>query len=226
MFRAGRDAKESQNQGTIEPKLDLPKENISRPEVTASQTGANGNSLYQYPAETSTTSRPVSESEALARDIKEGTLSGFVGNGTKLTGEATFKGMLRIDGHLSGNISSADGTLLVGTNGQVDADIAVAIATIHGTVNGDITATTRIEIGRTSRVVGNIQTPSLVIEQGGVFEGSCRMLQSKEAADEQRAEQTRRASAVTSETINSMASSLPVNQASEEDDAEDAGVAG
>ena len=64
-----------------------------------------------------TTSCAVSESESLARDIKEGTLSGFVGNGTTLTGEANFKGMLRVDGHLSGRVSSQDGTLIVSTGG-------------------------------------------------------------------------------------------------------------
>jgi cytoskeletal protein CcmA (bactofilin family) len=141
--------------------------------------------LYQT-SPPSTVSRAISESEALARDIKEGILTGFVGNGTVLTGEATFRGMLRIDGHLSGSIRSHDGTLLVGAGGQVDASIEVAVATIHGTVNGDIIATKRIEIGRTSRVVGNIQTPTLVIEQGAIFEGNCCMLRPKEAADKQR----------------------------------------
>lgn len=211
MFRVGKDAKEIQ--GMIEPKIDLPKENMAKMEAVAPapQNGTNGNSLYQYPAETSTTSRPVSESEALARDIKEGVLSGFVGNGTKLTGEADFKGMLRIDGNFAGNITSADGTLLVGTNGQVDADIAVAVATIHGTVNGDITATKRIEIGRTSRVVGNIQTPSLIIEQGGIFEGSCRMMQLKETADKQRAEEVRAASSVPNKPVVSAPSKAPIS---------------
>lgn len=134
----------------------------------------------------STVTRAVSESEALARDIKEGTLSGYVGNGTVLTGEANFKGMLRIDGKLSGRITSQEGTLLVGTNGQVDADIEVAVATINGTVNGDITATERLEMGRAARVNGNIQTPSLMIEQGAIFEGSCRMIQLKESQEKQR----------------------------------------
>lgn len=133
-----------------------------------------------------TVTRAVSESEALARDIKEGTLSGYVGNGTVLTGEANFKGMLRIDGRLTGRITSQDGTLLVGTNGQVDADIEVAVATINGTVNGDIIATERLEMGRAAHVKGNIQTPSLMIEQGAVFEGSCRMLQLKEAREKER----------------------------------------
>jgi cytoskeletal protein CcmA (bactofilin family) len=110
-------------------------------------------------------------------------LSGFVGNGTVLTGEATFKAMLRVDGHLSGRVSSDSGTLIVGNNGQVDADIQVAVAVIHGTVNGDIVASQRLELGRAAKVNGNIQTPSLVIEQGAVFEGSCRMAQLKTALD-------------------------------------------
>jgi cytoskeletal protein CcmA (bactofilin family) len=130
--------------------------------------------------------RAVSESESLARDIKEGTLSGYVGNGTALTGEANFRGMLRIDGHLTGRIVSQDGTLLVGTNGQVDADIEVAVATINGTVNGDVIATERLEMGRAAHVKGNIQTPSLMIEQGAIFEGSCRMLQLKESKEKKR----------------------------------------
>ena len=130
--------------------------------------------------------RAISESESLARDIKDGVLSGYVGNGTVLTGEATFKAMLRVDGHLSGSVSSDSGTLIVGNNGQVDADINVAVATIHGTVNGDIVASQRLELGRAAKVNGNIQAPSLVIEQGAVFEGSCRMVQLKAEQEQAR----------------------------------------
>jgi cytoskeletal protein CcmA (bactofilin family) len=54
---------------------------------------------------------------------------------------------------------------------------------IHGTINGDIIATQRLELGRAARVNGNIQTPSLIIEQGAMFEGSCKMVQMSEAAD-------------------------------------------
>ena len=125
--------------------------------------------------QTSSTTQAIPESEAIARDIKEGNLGGFVGNNTHLTGDATFKGMMRVDGHLSGNVSSADGTLIVSTNGLVDADMSVATAKIYGTVRGNITATSLIELGRTARVTGNIRTPSLVIEGGAIFEGDCRM---------------------------------------------------
>ena len=130
--------------------------------------------------------KAMTDGELLARDIKDGTLSGFVGTGTALTGEATFRGMLRVDGHVTGRVTSEDGTLIVGTGGQVDADVEVAVATINGTVNGDIVATQRLEMGRAARVNGNIQTPQLVVEQGAVFEGSCRMIQLKTALDKQR----------------------------------------
>ena len=116
------------------------------------------------------TTKAYTESDALARDIKEGNLSGFVGNGTTLTGEANFKGMLRVDGTLSGRVSSQDGTLIVSTGGQVDANVEVSVAQIYGTVNGDVTASKRIELGRVAKVTGNIQTPALVIEQGAIFE--------------------------------------------------------
>jgi cytoskeletal protein CcmA (bactofilin family) len=125
----------------------------------------------------------MTESETLARDIKEGTLSGFVGGGTVVTGEANFKAMMRVDGHLSGRVSSSSGTLIVGANGKVDANIEVAVAVIHGTINGDIIATQRLELGRAAKVNGNIQTPSLIIEQGAVFEGTCKMVQMTQAAD-------------------------------------------
>lgn len=152
--------------------------------------GSTVTEAYQQSVHTPTTSRAVTESESLARDIKEGTLTGFVGNGTTLQGEASFKGMLRVDGHLSGRIASEDGTLIVSTNGQVDANVEVAIAQIYGTVNGDIIATKRIEMGRVAKVTGNIQAPALVIENGALFEGSCRMVEQKAAHDKKERKDT------------------------------------
>jgi cytoskeletal protein CcmA (bactofilin family) len=126
--------------------------------------------------------RALTESESLAREIKEGNLSGFVGSGTVVTGEANFKALMRVDGHLSGRITSSTGTLIVGANGKVDANIEVAIAMIHGTVNGDIIATQRLELGRAAKLNGNIQTASLVIEPGALFEGTCKMIKMMNAS--------------------------------------------
>jgi cytoskeletal protein CcmA (bactofilin family) len=120
--------------------------------------------------------KALTESESLAREIKEGNLSGFVGSGTVVSGEANFKAMMRVDGHLSGRINSTSGTLIVGANGKVDANIEVAVAVIHGTVNGDIIATQRLELGRAAKLNGNIQTASLMIEPGALVEGTCKMI--------------------------------------------------
>jgi len=205
------------------PKADQAADTEHNTDSQTTQYNAQRTNYAPYqPAETprqtdasASASRAVTESESLARDIKEGVLSGFVGNGTTLTGEASFKGMLRVDGHLSGRVTSEGGTLIVGNNGQVDANIEVAVAVIQGSVNGDIIASQRLELGRAAKVNGNVQTPSLVIEQGAVFEGSCKMTQLRAAQDKQRADQARGISSSSTDSSELDASSMePVSDTS------------
>src|ERR1043165_3964232 len=184
MLRTGKNAKDQEETDHTNHKPEVPDYAPAKP--------------YSYQQQPSVEARPateatpaasrgaMTESETLARDIKEGTLSGFVGGGTDVTGEANFKAMMRVDGHFSGRITSTSGTLIVGNNGTVDANIEVAVAVIHGTINGDIIATQRLELGRAAKVHGNIQTPSLIIEQGAIFEGSCKMQQMQSAAEKAR----------------------------------------
>src|SRR6266576_5710804 len=84
------------------------------------------------------TPKALTESETIAREIKDGSLSGFVGSGTVITGEASFKSMLRVDGRFSGRITSAGGALIVGAGGQVDASVEGSVAQVHGVLKGDI----------------------------------------------------------------------------------------
>jgi cytoskeletal protein CcmA (bactofilin family) len=140
---------------------------------------------YQNEVQPVATTRAISESDSMARDIKEGRLSGFVGHGTTLTGETEFHAMLRVDGHLIGTVTSESGTLIIGTNGQVDANIMVAAAMINGTVNGDIIASEKLQLGRTARVLGNISSPRLIVEEGAILEGSCSMLKARETQEEE-----------------------------------------
>lgn len=170
MLRIGKNPKDSVENEVSTEKQEAP---YTTPKPFSPYQGTTADTKLQSD---STASRAMTETETIARELKEGNLSGFVGSGTVVTGEANFKALMRVDGHLSGRITSTSGTLLVGANGKVDANIEVAIATIHGTVNGDIIASQRLEIGRSGKVNGNIQTPSLVIEQGALFEGSCKMV--------------------------------------------------
>jgi len=175
MLRIGKNPKDSEHESSTE-RQDAPPYNTPRPY----------NSYQESPPHTQTENtsgtRALTESESLAREIKEGNLSGFVGGGTIVTGEANFKALMRVDGNLSGRITSTSGTLIVGNNGKVDANIEVAIAMIHGTVNGDIIATQRLELGRAAKLNGNIQTASLMIEPGALFEGSCKMIKATAGA--------------------------------------------
>ena len=173
MLRIGKSPKESADNETSPEKPDVSP--YSTPRTFSSYQPATPEVKPQV-AYAPAAPKALTESESLAREIKEGNLSGFVGSGTVVTGEANFKAMMRVDGHLSGRINSGTGTLIVGANGKVDANIEVAVAVIHGTVNGDIIATQRLELGRAAKLNGNIQTASLMIEPGALFEGSCKMI--------------------------------------------------
>ncbi len=85
--------------------------------------------------------------------------------------------MLRIDGHFSGNVTSADGTLIISTGAEVTkAEIKVAVAKINGTVEGNIQASKELILGRTANVKGQVVSPALVVEEGAQLNGSCRRI--------------------------------------------------
>ena len=204
MLRMGRSPKPEANEPR--PPHAEPPQNSAQPYQPAAAQPVHvpsaGQQPFEPPARTAPTTatatpsmpRAVTESEALARDLREGVVSGFVGGGTVVSGDAEFKGMLRIDGRFTGRVRSEKGSLIVSAGGVVEADVAVASAKINGTVNGDIVATERIELGRSARVRGNIQTPALVIEEGAIFEGACRMSKT-EPARTPKAEEPRAAAA-------------------------------
>ena len=87
--------------------------------------------------------------------------------------EMSFKGTLHIDGYFTGNLRTETGTLVLEPNGEINNDIEVGVAVIHGTVVGNIKARQRIELGRAARVIGDLYTPALTVEPGAIFEGKC-----------------------------------------------------
>lgn len=201
---------------------------------TSSESRDTSSTGYSYQKDYgSGSTKAMSESEAMARDIKDGRLNGFVGHGTVLTGETYFNSMLRVDGQLTGKVMSEDGVLIVGSTGVVDADVSVAGAVVNGTINGDVIATEKLELGRTARVIGNIQTPRLMVEDGALLEGSCSMVRLQEeaeaeaeAAEEQEAEASAsqydiRAESDEVEEITSYSSSSYSYGAEEDDDDDD-----
>jgi cytoskeletal protein CcmA (bactofilin family) len=112
--------------------------------------------------------------------VKQKTKTSFITAVPELNGELVFKDMLRVNGHIAGQVWSQKGTLIIDSTARVDANVEVAIAVIGGTVNGDIVAHQRVELGPEARINGNIWTQSIAIQPGAIFEGVCRMLQDEE----------------------------------------------
>lgn len=102
---------------------------------------------------------------------------GFVGDVLSFSGEVQFRSMLRIDGHFSGHVDSADGTLIVSTGAQVSkAVINVAVAKINGMVEGNINASQELVLGPTADVRGKVCAPRLTVETGALFNGSFHLI--------------------------------------------------
>jgi cytoskeletal protein CcmA (bactofilin family) len=108
-------------------------------------------------------------------------ISGFLDQGTTVTGELQFSGTLRLDGNFHGSIHSGD-ILVVGEHADIHADIRVSEIEVHGRVFGNLEAKRRIEIYPTGRVRGDIQTPVLIVNPGGTLDGKSRMAEQKEEA--------------------------------------------
>jgi len=98
-------------------------------------------------------------------------------SGPELSGEITFRDVVRVNGHIAGTVYSQGGTLMVDDTARVDANIEVAVAVINGTINGDIVAHQRVEIGPAAKINGNIWTRSIAIKDGAEFEGVCTMIE-------------------------------------------------
>lgn len=102
---------------------------------------------------------------------------GWIGRGIEVTGDIAFADRLQVDGRVNGKLTSESGTLIVGETGQLDTQIDVGVCVVHGELQGNVIARSKLEIRRTGRVHGDVVTPVLLVEEGAVFNGAIRMTQ-------------------------------------------------
>ncbi len=107
-------------------------------------------------------------------DGKQSDLNGFLDSGSHLEGELRFEASFRVDGKLTGIVRS-EGDLIVGESGEVEGELHVGQVFVSGTVRGTIHASRKIQIAPNGKVFAELDTPSLVIEDGATFEGHCVM---------------------------------------------------
>ncbi len=98
----------------------------------------------------------------------------ILGKGSEFEGKLRFEGTARVDGNFKGEVAS-DGTLIVGEMAVIDGDIMVDSAVIAGKINGNVKCKTSVELRKPAKLVGNIETPTLVIQEGVIFDGHCQM---------------------------------------------------
>lgn len=99
-------------------------------------------------------------------------LNTIIGPGSRIKGDISVQGGLRVDGAVEGKVIST-GQLIVGKEGVIKAPtIEASSANIGGTIEGDITAHDRARLEPTARVTGNLVTSVLIIEEGAIFRGN------------------------------------------------------
>ena len=114
---------------------------------------------------------------------KKEQIKAFLGENTAFEGRLSFKGTVRIDGRFKGQIHT-EGTLVVGESAVLQSDVKAALIIVSGEIQGNITASERVEIRAPGKVFGNIETPVLVIDEGVLFEGRCLMKKSLKSEDQ------------------------------------------
>ena len=103
-----------------------------------------------------------------------GDLNGFLDAGSFIEGALHFEDTFRLDGRLKGHIVSR-GDLVVGEHGDVEAEIEVGRIFVSGTVRGSVQAHQGVEIAAGGKLLADIETPSLVVEDGAIVQGQCDM---------------------------------------------------
>jgi len=98
-----------------------------------------------------------------------------VGSNTEFKGDLTSKGIVRIDGKVTGNVS-IQGDLFVGEASIIKGDITASNIHIAGSVEGNIFSGGLLKLLASAKVIGDIQVKSFVCEEGCIFDGNCKML--------------------------------------------------
>jgi cytoskeletal protein CcmA (bactofilin family) len=95
-----------------------------------------------------------------------------IGKNSYFTGRFLINGSLRIDGRFEGKYLQAD-QLYIGQNGKISTNINAVSVIVEGLVIGNINATNRVLLMPTAKILGDIKTPELIIQNGVILEGRC-----------------------------------------------------
>lgn len=101
----------------------------------------------------------------------------LISNGTDIVGDIKSNGDIRLDGTLTGNLTTK-GKLVIGTTGKVNGEIVCKNSEVSGCVDGKLTVSQLLILKASSKITGDIATSKLSIEPGAMFTGNCKMSES------------------------------------------------
>ena len=114
------------------------------------------------------------------RPVKTSDLTAFIDEGSEIEGKYTFSGTVMLNGKFRGEIVSTD-TLIIDEKGVVHANVQAGTVYVSGQLVGNLVATARGELRGAARVFGDVEAPVVVVEEGVLFEGHCRMTQGEQS---------------------------------------------
>ncbi len=98
----------------------------------------------------------------------------FLGQNCVFNGKMTSEGIFRLEGKVEGEIYHG-GILIIGQTAVIKAKLNVSALILDGIVEGEVTVKERVEIESRGKLYGTILTPIFVIQDGGIFQGNCKM---------------------------------------------------
>lgn len=98
----------------------------------------------------------------------------IIGPGMKIVGDCSSDGTIRVEGKVEGSVNAGK-SVVVGKDGVVKGDISTQDAIIAGTVDGSVTAESRVELQASCRVQGDIRSRRVKLDEGGQVDGQLHM---------------------------------------------------
>ena len=108
----------------------------------------------------------------------DNTTINLISNGTEITGDIKSNGDIRIDGSLTGNLSTK-GKVVIGQTGKVNGEVYCKNSEVSGSIEGKISVGQLLNLKASSKIIGDIITFKLSIEPGAKFSGNCKMSESE-----------------------------------------------
>jgi cytoskeletal protein CcmA (bactofilin family) len=131
------------------------------PEISTAPTGASSTPVsISFPIRETSKEVPVSSHAAAC-----------ISQGIKIKGEVTGSEDLFVDGQVDGKLSLTNGSLTIGPNGRVKADVTAREVIVRGTVEGKVSGRDKVQLWSTGQVIGEVQTDRLAIEDGAMLRG-------------------------------------------------------